>query len=38
MKKFEAPAMELEELEIVDVITTSNCEEYDPNCPYDTGR
>ena len=37
MKKFEAPAMEVEELEVMDVITTS-CEEYDPDCSYDTGR
>ena len=39
MKKFEAPKMEVEKLEVMDMITTSgDCEEYDPSCPYDTGR
>ena len=38
MKKFEIPEMEIEKLEIMDVITTSGCDEDDPNCPYDTGR
>ena len=37
MKKFEYPAMDIEKLEVMDVITTS-CEEYDPDCPYDVGR
>ena len=38
MKKFEAPEMVVEELMVMDVITTSICEEFDPDCPYDTGR
>lgn len=38
MKKFEVPAMDIEKVELMDVITSSGCEEFDPACPYDTGR
>ena len=30
MKKFETPEIEIEKLEIADVITTSNCDDYTP--------
>ncbi len=38
MKKFETPVVEIEKFQLLDVITTSGCEEYDPDCPVDTGR
>ena len=36
MKKFEAPVVELEKMEIVDVITTSTCPTYNPDCEWET--
>ena len=40
MKKFEAPVVELEKMEIVDVITTSGCDAdcttYNPDCEWET--
>ena len=41
MKKFEAPIMELEKLEIEDVISTSGCNQEcsgDTSCPDDMGE
>ena len=40
MKKFEYPAMDIEELKIMDVIATSDgCEDYcDYNCKWDSGE
>lgn len=38
MRKFELPKMEIEELDVADVITTSSCAVFDPDCPNDTGR
>ena len=41
MKKFETPTMDIEELKIIDVITTSVCEDdcwddCDHNCQFET--
>ena len=39
MKKlFEMPEVKMERLELEDVLTTSNCDEYNPDCPYDAGE
>ena len=38
MKKFEMPAMEIEKLEIMDVISTSNecyCDGYNADCEWE---
>ena len=35
MKQFEAPVLEVEKFDIVDVITTSGCEDDNNVCPFD---
>ena len=37
MKKFETPTMDIEELKIIDVITTSEDEPCEYDCPTDAG-
>lgn len=37
MKKFETPSLEIEELEVMDVISASTCEPDSPNCGDDGG-
>ena len=36
MKKFEYPEIQIEEILVADVITTSTCEEHE-DCEFDTG-
>ena len=35
MKKFERPVLTIDELEVADVITTSTCEVYNPDCEWE---
>lgn len=37
MKKFENPEIQVSNLEIEDIVTTSICPSDNPNCPKDTG-